>query len=96
MTEATLATATGLPVSAITQFEAGARKPSFDNLRRLAVQLSVTTDYLLGRVDDPDAVAEADPLFRHMQKMADSDREVAGAFMKMLIATSQKRKAQGT
>ena len=38
--------------SAISHFETGTRKPSFDNLRRLADALDVTTDYLLGRVKD--------------------------------------------
>ena len=43
----------GMPGSSIAHFETGARKPSFDSLRRLANALEVTTDYLLGRVDEP-------------------------------------------
>src|SRR5262245_32265633 len=48
-----LAGQASMPPSSIAHFEAGSRKPSFDTLRRLANALEVTTDYLLGRVDDP-------------------------------------------
>lgn len=51
LTQAELAEKTGLPASSISLFEKGPRKPSFDNLRRLASALEVTTDYLLGRID---------------------------------------------
>jgi hypothetical protein len=38
--------------------EAGTRKPSFDNLRRIANVIAVSTDFLLGRVDAPELAAE--------------------------------------
>ncbi len=44
-----LAHKTSLQPSAISHFESGSRKPSFDNLIKLADALEVTTDYLLGR-----------------------------------------------
>ena len=44
-----LAKRANLQPSAISHFETGTRKPSFDNLRRLADALEVTTDFLLGR-----------------------------------------------
>ncbi len=44
-----LAHKTSLQPSAISHFEAGSRKPSFDNLIKLANALEVTTDYLLDR-----------------------------------------------
>ena len=43
-----LAAKTGLLPSAIGHFEKGRRKPSFENLRRLAKALNITSDYLLG------------------------------------------------
>ena len=61
MSQVELAKATGLPPSSIAHFEGGGRKPSFDNLRKLANALNVTTDYLLGRVDEPDMAQAADP-----------------------------------
>jgi transcriptional regulator with XRE-family HTH domain len=73
-----------LPPSSIAHFEAGARKPSFDTLRRLANALEVTTDYLLGRVDDPGLAEAGDPLYRDMGKLTDRDREIAKEFLEML------------
>ena len=85
-----LATHAGMPQSSIAHFESGSRKPSFDTLRRLANALEVTTDFLLGRVDDP-ALAEAgDPLFRDVGKLTGHDRELAKDFLKMLAARSGK------
>lgn len=66
-----------LQPSAISHFETGARKPSFDNLRLLADTLDVTTDYLLGRVDEFKALAGADTLHRHYNALKDEDRKFA-------------------
>ena len=79
-----LADRAGMPPSSIAHFETGSRKPSFDTLRRLANALEVTTDYLLGRVDDPSLAQAADPLFRDVNKLTGHDRELAKDFLKML------------
>ncbi|WP_211221632.1 helix-turn-helix domain-containing protein [Desulfocurvibacter africanus] len=84
LSQADLATKTGLPPSSIAHFEGGKRKPSFDNLRKLSEALDVTTDYLLGRADDPTAAVTADPLFRHAAKLTDKDRALAAEFLEML------------
>jgi len=84
LNQAGLAEKAGLPASSISHFEAGSRKPSFDNLRRLAAVLNVTTDFLLGRVDDPGQAAEADPLYRDIQNLSDQDRELTKDFLRML------------
>lgn len=87
-----------LPASSIAHFEGGSRKPSFDNLRRLAAALEVTTDYLIGRTDDPSltpAVVEAeDPLFRHMSKLSAHDKRLAQDYVEFL-AQRAKDKAEG-
>jgi transcriptional regulator with XRE-family HTH domain len=49
ITQAQLAVKAGLRGSAISNFETGMRKPSIDQLVKLADALGVTTDYLLGR-----------------------------------------------
>ncbi len=74
--------------------KAGSRKPSFENLRRLADALEVTTDYLLARVDDPEAYADADPLYRDFKNLSSDDRELAQSFMKMLSGR-KKRGGEG-
>ena len=89
-----LAKRAGLQASAISHFETGTRKPSFDNLRRLADALDVTTDYLLGRVKDFTELAGADRLHRHYNHLSSDDREVAEKLMELLSkkAVSRARK----
>jgi transcriptional regulator with XRE-family HTH domain len=86
-----LAEKAGLPPSSIAHFEAGARKPSFDTLRKLATALEVTADYLLGRVDSPDLAEAGDPLYRDVGKLTGHDRELAKDFLKMLAQRSQHK-----
>ena len=49
LTQAQLAEKAGIPAGTISHFENEVRKPSFDNLVKLAEALAVTTDFLLGR-----------------------------------------------
>ncbi len=84
LSQGELAAKAGIPQSSVSQFEAGLRKPSFENLRRLANALSVSTDYLLGRVDNPEQAAQADVLFRDAQNLTDANRQLALAFIEML------------
>jgi transcriptional regulator with XRE-family HTH domain len=86
-----LAEATGLQVSAISHFETGTRSPSFDNLRKLADALQVTTDYLIGRSDSPDLSNEtAGKLFRKAGKLTAKDLE----FLEQMADELAKRNKQ--
>lgn len=87
-----LAEKANLPPTSIAHFEGGSRKPSFDTLRRLATALEVTTDYLLGRVDEPELAEAADPLFRDVGKLTGLDRELAKDFLKMLAERGEARR----
>jgi transcriptional regulator with XRE-family HTH domain len=90
LSQSELALKAGLQPSAISHFETGRRAPSFDNLKALSTALEVTTDYLLGRVDDPQLQGEvADKLFRHAQKMSQQDLDTLTSFAEML-AKKQK------
>jgi transcriptional regulator with XRE-family HTH domain len=89
-----LANRAGMPPSSIAHFETGSRKPSFDTLRRIANALEVTTDYLLGRVDDPALAEAADPLFRDIGKLTGGDRELAKDFLKMLSKRSHTKRKE--
>ena len=91
LSQGELAQRTGLRTSAVSHFETGIRKPSFDNLRRLADALDVTTDYLLGRVTSTQALAGADKLHRHFDRLTTEDREIAEDFIKLLAEKAQKR-----
>ena len=86
-----LAEKADLPPSSIAHFETGTRKPSFDTLRRLANALEVSTDYLLGRVDDPGLAEAGDPLYRDVGKLTGRDRELAKDFLKMLADKHQAK-----
>lgn len=79
-----LAEKAGLQASAISHFETGTRKPSFDNLRRLADALKVTTDYLLGRVNHPEELAGADRLHRNIERLSAADRVLAEGIIEQL------------
>ena len=81
-----------LPASSIAHFESGSRKPSFDNLRRLANALEVTTDYLLGRVEEPGRAEAGDPLYRDVGKLTDNDREMAREFLEMLARKAEAKR----
>jgi transcriptional regulator with XRE-family HTH domain len=90
-----LAKRAGLQASAISHFETGTRKPSFDNLRRLADALDVTTDYLLGRVKELDGLAGADRLHRHYDRLSSQDRDVADSVLETLARKAADRARKG-
>lgn len=93
MSQDDLARESKLKPAAISHFETGARKPSFDNLRKLADALNVTADYLLGRTDDPEGFAESDVAFRHgYEQLSAEQREIANDFIDMLAKRSKENK----
>src|SRR5690242_13914706 len=74
LSQAQLAAKSGLPPATVSHFESGPRKPSFDNLKALASALDVTTDYLLGRSETPEASAETvGRLHRDLNKLTSED-----------------------
>jgi transcriptional regulator with XRE-family HTH domain len=91
LNQADLAKRAGLQASAISHFETGGRKPSFDNLRRLADALEVTTDFLLGRVSDLSVLAGADKLHRHYDRLSSEDRDTANKILDILAKKAEAR-----
>jgi transcriptional regulator with XRE-family HTH domain len=94
LNQGTLAEKAGMQASAISHFETGNRKPSFDNLRRLADALDVTTDYLLGRVNEVGATAAADRLHRDIQNLKASDRSFTEEMIQRLVARANEKKGK--
>jgi len=92
MSQTQLAAGAGLPPSSVSHFEAGTRKPSFDNLKRLANALKVTTDYLLGRSETPDASGEAGRIHRDQHKLSSEDLKLTEQFVDMLLKRSGENK----
>jgi len=91
VTQIELGAKANLPSTSIAHFEAGSRKPSFDNLRKLAEALEVTTDYLLGRVTEPSMAEAGDVLFRDVGKLSEQNRQIAKNFLKMLAEGESKK-----
>jgi len=91
LTQAELGTKASLPSTSIAHFEAGSRKPSFFNLRKLAETLEVTTDYLLGRVSEPSMAEAGDVLYRDIGKLSEHNRQIAKNFLKMLTEEEAKK-----
>ena len=91
-----LARRADLQASAVSHFETGTRKPSFDNLKRLADALRVTTDYLLGRSDLMDAsAATVDKLHRHYSGLSAEYQEMADDFVQMLAEKARQKSREG-
>lgn len=81
LSQSELAREAGMQPSAIAHFEAGRRKPSFDNVRALARALKVSADYLLG-------THAATTAFRDEDKLSAKDR----LFIQNIIDTMIKGK----
>ena len=94
LSQSELAEKAGLQPSAISHFENQRRSPSFDNLKALSNALDVSTDYLLGRVENPRLTGGiADQLFRHAEKMSEQDLGTLTSFAEMLAKKdAEKRK----
>ena len=88
LTQAELASDSNLPPTSIAHFESGSRKPSFDTLRRLATTLDVSTDFLLGRSEDPSISQSDDPIYRHASRLTGDDRRLATEFLRILASRS--------
>jgi len=96
LSQGELAQRAGLQASAVSHFETGTRKPSFDNLKRLADALKVSTDYLLGRTTEMQATAaSADRLHRHYSGLSAEYQEMADEFVEMLAQRAQQKKDAG-
>jgi len=73
--QAELGELANIPATSISHFESGKRKPSLDNLRKLADALQVSIDYLLGRTDNLSAHLSA-AAYRHEDQMSREDLEL--------------------
>ena len=89
LSQSDLAQRSGLQPSAVSHFETGRRAPSFDNLKRLADALEVTTDYLLSRSDEPKPISTAggptvDKLFRNAERLTTADLDAVAQMAELL------------
>lgn len=96
MTQTELANVANLTPAAISQFESGTRKPSFNTLSSLSDALKVTTDYLLGkeerRYDDLLADPKINAMFRGMMKFTEKDKDILYEFYEFLRTKTEAAK----
>ena len=83
LTQSELAKEANLQPSAIAHFEAGRRKPSFDNIHALAKALKVSADFLLGEKASATA-------FRDEEKLNSRDREFIQSMIDTMINKNKK------
>jgi transcriptional regulator with XRE-family HTH domain len=92
-----LAKKAGLQAAAISHFETGQRSPSFENLRKLSDALSVSIDFLIGRINEEQhgqgmaAAPRAQQLFRHAEKLSD---DAFSALERMARALSKEEDSE--
>lgn len=88
MSQQDLARKTGLPPSSISHFESGGRRPSFENLKRLAGALSVSTDFLVGSsaTDAPGISTGTEKIHQDIARLSDYDLGIAADFIAMLAS----------
>jgi transcriptional regulator with XRE-family HTH domain len=94
LSKAKVAAESGLDPAVLSHFEAGTRKPSFENLKRLANALHVSTDYLLGRTATPDASTVAGQLHRDLDQLSADDLQLTEEFVGMLLKRGQEKKGK--
>ena len=97
LTQTELAKEANLTPAAISQFESGARKPSFKTLSSLSDALKVTTDYLLGKAEKSYNDLLADPkvnaMFKGMMKFTEKDKETLYEFYEFLKMKAETQAA---
>jgi transcriptional regulator with XRE-family HTH domain len=81
-----------LDPSAISHFEGGHRAPSLANLRKLALAVGVSTDYLLGLSDNIGAAS--DPvLCDRIGRLTDQDRRTIARMVDSMEASASDNRA---
>lgn len=98
LSQVDLAAKTGLQPAAVSHFETGQRSPSFENLRKLADALSLSVDYLLGRIDEEQhgqglaAAPRAQVLFRNAEMLSEEGFSQLEFMAQMLRDREKQRK----
>lgn len=92
-----LAEKVGVSAAAINQFEKWEKKPSSVVLKKIALELGVSTDYLLGSSDDEDIFVSEDvaAVFRDFKGLGKDDREIILGHIEFLKSKGKKKEKEG-
>jgi len=69
---------------ALAKYEAGDRTPSPEVLAKLATELGVTTDYLLGRAEEPELPEDVQVWLRHASDLTPEQRQRLREYIEFL------------
>ena len=89
LSQGDLAKRTGLKPAAISHFETGQRKPSFDNLIKLAEALGVSMDYLFGGGSEHASTASS-KFLQDFEKLSLRDQDVVQEMIQILLSKNPK------
>lgn len=83
----------GIAASTMSQYATGSREPDFGTLNRIADYFGVSTDYLLGRTDNPSPIGEvAAAHFKDDKIFSDLTEEEQEAVRGVIAALRAKHK----
>ena len=87
LTQGELAKLSGVKDTTISHFEAGDRQPSIENLRRIAMALKTSADYLLGFTTNIDFVqaVKTGSFDYYASQMTEKDVWLVKSFMRLMI-----------
>lgn len=93
LTQQGLSDATGIHVQQIKRYEAGSSLPAADALKKLAIVLHVTSDFLLFEPGEREPEDDMKLRFEAVAAMPEADREVTRAVLDAMIVKSQVTQA---
>ncbi|SET76751.1 transcriptional regulator [Oceanobacillus limi] len=73
-----LANRLGVSYSTISKYESGSREPGFETLQKISNIFDVTTDYLIGKTDNPNASEKSNNpsrAFYNFDEITDQEKE---------------------
>ncbi|MGG1339920.1 helix-turn-helix transcriptional regulator [Bacillus toyonensis] len=100
LTQEQFATAVGITKASISKFENGIKTPSRETIEKIADHFNVTTDYLLGRSEDPElnerenniVTEEGKNILALIESLPEDERKKAWEQLEMYVTYMQNKK----
>ncbi|WP_088291610.1 helix-turn-helix domain-containing protein [Bacillus mycoides] len=100
LTQEQFATAVGITKASVSKFENGIKTPSRETLEKIADHFNVTTDYLLGRSEDPElneqenniVTEEGKNILALIESLPEDERKKAWEQLEMYVTYMQNKK----
>ncbi|MGR5983886.1 helix-turn-helix domain-containing protein [Bacillus cereus] len=100
LTQEKFATAVGITKASVSKFENGIKTPSRETIEKIADYFNVTTDYLLGRSEDPELSEEENKIVTEegknimalIESLPEEERKKAWEQLEMYVTYMQNKK----